>query len=89
MNRFEEPEEPSVETQRIAEEGVAEQVERVRELRASRDEVAVREALAAVEATARGTGNLLPPMKDALRAKATLGEVSDVLREVFGEHRPH
>ena len=39
-------------------------------------------------ATARGDGNLLPPMKEALRARATLGEVSDVLRDVFGEYRP-
>ena len=45
-------------------------------------------ALEQVETTARGTGNLLPPMKEALRARATLGEVSDVLREVFGEYRP-
>ncbi len=45
-------------------------------------------ALAAVEETARGTGNLLPPMKEALRTRATLGEVSDVLRNVFGEFRP-
>ena len=32
--------------------------------------------------------NLLPPMKEALRARATLGEVSDVLRDTFGEYRP-
>ena len=88
VNRFEEPGEPSVETQRIAEEGVAKQVERVRGLRASRDDRAVQEALAAVEETARGTDNLLPPMREALRARATLGEVSDALRAVFGEHRP-
>jgi methylmalonyl-CoA mutase N-terminal domain/subunit len=44
--------------------------------------------LAGVRATAHGAANLLPPMKEALRARATLGEVSDVLREVFGEYRP-
>ncbi|HEX6130436.1 MAG TPA: methylmalonyl-CoA mutase family protein, partial [Actinomycetota bacterium] len=49
---------------------------------------AVERALSAVEETARGTGNLLPPMKEALRVRATLGEVSDVLRNVFGEYRP-
>ena len=48
----------------------------------------VARALEAVERAARGTGNLLPPMKEALRARATLGEVSDVLRGVFGEYRP-
>ena len=88
VNRFEDPEENSVETQRIAEEKVAKQVERVRALRASRDDRAVRTTLAAVEEVARGTDNLLPPMKEALRARATLGEVSDVLRAVFGEYRP-
>jgi methylmalonyl-CoA mutase N-terminal domain/subunit len=41
-----------------------------------------------VEVAARGTDNLLPPMRAALRARATLGEVSDVLRGVFGEYRP-
>ena len=35
-----------------------------------------------------GTANLLPPMREALRARATLGEVSDALRDVFGEYRP-
>ncbi|MDQ4098605.1 MAG: methylmalonyl-CoA mutase family protein [Actinomycetota bacterium] len=62
------------------------QAERVRRARGTRDQGAAGAALAAVEANARGTGNLLPPMKTALRAGATLGEVSDALRRVFGEH---
>ncbi|MCI0637098.1 MAG: methylmalonyl-CoA mutase family protein [Actinobacteria bacterium] len=88
VNRFEDPEEHGLELQRIAEEDVARQVERVRNLRSSRDRAAVDRTLADVEAVARGTGNLLPPMKEALRVRATLGEVSDVLRAVFGEYRP-
>jgi methylmalonyl-CoA mutase N-terminal domain/subunit len=88
VNRFEDPEERPVQIQRIAEEEVAKQVERVRALRASRDQAAVDARLAAVEHAARGTDNLLPPMKEALRARATLGEVSDVLRDVYGEYRP-
>jgi methylmalonyl-CoA mutase, N-terminal domain len=88
VNRFDDAEEQPVETQRIGAEEVARQVERVRTLRTSRDQGAVDRALADVESTARGDGNLLPPMKEALRARATLGEVSDVLRTVFGEHRP-
>jgi len=88
VNRFREPEERQPEILRIPEEEVARQVERVRALRASRDREQVERALAAVEEAARGTDNLLPPMKEALRARATLGEVSDVLRRVFGEHRP-
>jgi methylmalonyl-CoA mutase, N-terminal domain len=88
VNRFEDAEEQPVETQRIGAEEVARQVQRVRTLRTSRDRVAVDRALADVESKARGDGNLLSPMKEALRARATLGEVSDVLRTVFGEHRP-
>jgi hypothetical protein len=88
VNRFEDTEERPVEIQRISEEEVRRQVERTQALRAGRDDTAVREALAAVSRTAEGTDNLLPPMKEALRARATLGEVSDTLREAFGEYRP-
>ena len=41
-----------------------------------------------VEDAARGTDNLLYPVKEALRARATLGEVSDALRRAFGEYHP-
>ena len=58
------------------------------ELRAQRDQAAVDEKLARLEETARGSENLLPPMREALRVRATLGEVSDALRGVFGEYRP-
>jgi methylmalonyl-CoA mutase N-terminal domain/subunit len=65
------------------------QIERTRKVRATRDQTAVEVALADVAATARGTQNLLVPMREALRRMATLGEVSDVLREAFGVYRPH
>src|SRR6266540_983655 len=74
MNRFVDADQDAVEIQTIDEAEVLHQVERVRELRAARDQAAVDEALARVEETARGDGNLLYPMKDALRARATLGE---------------
>jgi methylmalonyl-CoA mutase N-terminal domain/subunit len=48
----------------------------------------VQELLEAVRTAARGTENLLYPMKEALRAHATLGEVSDALRDVFGTYQP-
>ena len=64
------------------------QVARVKRVRAERDQAAVDAALADVEAAARGTQNLLVPMKVALGRMATLGEVSDVLRGVFGEYHP-
>ncbi len=88
VNRFEESEDRLVRIQRIPEEEVARQVERVRAVRAARDQAAVAAALEALAETARGSGNVLVPMREALRARATLGEVSDVLRGVFGEYRP-
>ncbi|HEY5905372.1 MAG TPA: methylmalonyl-CoA mutase family protein, partial [Actinomycetota bacterium] len=88
VNRFVESDEEPIELQRISEIEVAKQVERVRALRADRDQAAVDAALALVAETASGTGNLVLPMKLALRVRATLGEVSDTLRGVFGEHRP-
>jgi methylmalonyl-CoA mutase N-terminal domain/subunit len=88
VNRFEAEEDRQPELQRIGEDEVAAQVARVRELRASREQAVVDRALGAVRATADGTGNLLLPMREALKARATLGEVSDVLRDAFGEYRP-
>jgi methylmalonyl-CoA mutase N-terminal domain/subunit len=64
------------------------QVERVQALRARRDNPAVDAALADIAAAAKGTQNLLVPMRAALKAQATLGEVSDVLREEFGVYQP-
>ena len=58
------------------------------EFKAARDSAVVDTRLADVTAAARGTQNLLYPMKEALRAGATLGEVSDALRAVFGVYRP-
>ena len=64
------------------------QIAGVRAVRAGRDQPAVDAALADVRAAARGTQNLLVPMKAALGALATLGEVSDVLRDEFGVYQP-
>ncbi len=73
------PIDPSLETS---------QRERLAAFKANRDMAQVSARLAEVSETARGTGNLLPPMKEALRVGATLGEVSDALREVFGTYQP-
>ena len=86
VNRFEDPQEHGLELQRIAEEDVARQVERVRDLRASRDRAAVDRALADVEAAARGTGNLLPADEAGLAragdARRGLRRAADRLRRV-------
>jgi methylmalonyl-CoA mutase N-terminal domain/subunit len=64
------------------------QIERTRRVRAERDQEAVDAALGRMAEAAAGTENLLVPMKEALRAMATLGEVSDVLRRQFGVYEP-
>jgi methylmalonyl-CoA mutase, N-terminal domain len=63
------------------------QRQRVADLRERRDGAAVDAALRAVREAARETANLLPPMVEAVQALATLGEISDVLREEWGEYR--
>ena len=64
------------------------QVTRLKAFKANRDQAVVQARLDDVRECAKGTANLLYPMKEALRAHATLGEVSDALREVFGTYQP-
>ena len=63
------------------------QIGRVRALRARRDGAEAEGALAEVGRVAAGGGNLMPAILDAVSALATVGEISDALRVVFGEHR--
>jgi methylmalonyl-CoA mutase N-terminal domain/subunit len=63
------------------------QVESVAQLRTRRDAAAWRRSIVALEETARGAGNLMPRIVDAAQASATVGEISDTLRRVFGEYR--
>jgi methylmalonyl-CoA mutase, N-terminal domain len=65
----------------------SEQVARVRAVRATRNAAATSDALRALEDAAAGTANVMPRILDAVRARATLGEIADVLRRVFGEYR--
>ena len=62
------------------------QKERLASLRKDRDNARVGKSLSAVEETARESANLMPPILDAVRAYATVGEIADALRNVFGEH---
>jgi methylmalonyl-CoA mutase, N-terminal domain len=64
------------------------QAERLARLRTDRDNDEVQRHLAALKAAAQGTDNVLFPMKDALRARATVGEVCNTLREVWGAYVP-
>jgi len=87
VNRFCQPEKESPITFRIDPEIEKQQVARLRELRASRDSALVEARLGELEATARGTGNLMPPIMACCEAYGTVGEISDRLRRVFGEYR--
>ncbi|WP_273845178.1 acyl-CoA mutase large subunit family protein [Rubrobacter calidifluminis] len=89
VNRYEESgDEPDMELHVVGEAVVRVQREKLRRLREERDAGRVKRSLAALRRVASSGENLLYPMKEALRNLATLGEVSDTLREVFGEHRP-
>jgi methylmalonyl-CoA mutase N-terminal domain/subunit len=66
----------------------AEQAEKLDRLRKQRDNAAFSRAISALRSAAEGTDNVLYPLRDALRADATLGEVCDALRSVWGEYRP-
>jgi methylmalonyl-CoA mutase N-terminal domain/subunit len=88
VNRFVDGRDQEVPVVRVAPEVERAQVARLQRLRAERDGAAVDAALRRVEDTARGDGNLLYPMREALEASATLGEISDTLRGVFGTFEP-
>jgi methylmalonyl-CoA mutase N-terminal domain/subunit len=88
VNRFTIDHEPDPEVFPIDPELERSQVERLRTWKANRAADAVTAALGDVAAAARGTQNLLHPMRAALQAGATLGEVSDALRGVFGVYQP-
>jgi methylmalonyl-CoA mutase N-terminal domain/subunit len=88
VNRFALEEEEPYEPLRVDPTIEKAQAARLAELRRSRDGGAVERALAELRAAAEGTANLLYPMREALRARATVGEVSGALREVWGLYRP-
>jgi methylmalonyl-CoA mutase N-terminal domain/subunit len=87
VNRFTSDERPPLETFALDPDVERSQAERVRALRARRDPTAWRAALDAVAAAARGSDNLVPPIIAAVEASATVGEIADTMREVFGEFR--
>jgi methylmalonyl-CoA mutase N-terminal domain/subunit len=88
VNRFVEDGAESMPIFRPNEAVAREQAEALAQLRAERDNAAVQAALADLRAAAEGTNNVLPPLREALRRYATVGEVCGVLRQVWGEYRP-
>ncbi|HLB23415.1 MAG TPA: methylmalonyl-CoA mutase family protein, partial [Dehalococcoidia bacterium] len=87
VNKFQNNEEPPKMIFRVDTEAARAQLERVRRLRAERDNEAVSAALAGLNEAARGDDNLMPPILEAVKAYATLGEICGELRAVFGEYR--
>ena len=87
VNRFGVDEEKPIPTQRIDPALEPKQIERVRALRARRDSGAWKSALASVETAARSGENVMPRILAAVEAYATVGEISDSMRKVFGEYR--
>jgi len=75
-----------IELHRLDPEAERRQVERTRRVRAERDTAAAERAIAHVRDTARGTENLLPPIRDALGAHCTIGEICGALREEWGTY---
>ncbi len=73
---------------RVDPESEARQIARVQAVRARRDGDAVERALGRVAGAATGEENVLPPIKEALRAEATLGEVCATLRGIWGRYEP-
>jgi methylmalonyl-CoA mutase N-terminal domain/subunit len=87
VNQFASDEESKVKTLRVDPAVEQEQIERVRALRARRDANATESALAKLEEAARGTENVLPRILECVEALATVGEISNRLRGVWGEYR--
>ena len=86
VNRFVEEEAEPIELHRLDPEAERRQLERTARVRAERDAGRVAAALAELRRIARGEGNLLVPMREALRARCTVGEICEALREEFGTY---
>jgi methylmalonyl-CoA mutase, N-terminal domain len=86
VNRYEEHEAEPIELHRLDPEAERGQLERTAGIRAERNAEEAARALEEVRRVARSDENLLPPMREALRARSTIGEICDVLREEFGTY---
>jgi methylmalonyl-CoA mutase, N-terminal domain len=87
VNRYVEDQEIDVSLQRIDDKAVRRQIDRVQAYKDAQNRTLVESALDKVAATAAADGNLLPPMREALRTGATLGQIGASLRTIFGEYR--
>jgi len=88
VNRFTTEDEEPYQPLRVDPSIEAGQAEKLARLKERRDKAAFARGIAAVKSAAEGADNVLYPLRDALRADATLGEVCDALRDVWGEYQP-
>ena len=88
VNEFQVDEEPEMDLEEVDPEQEAEQRARLEEVKADRDDEAVEAALAGLREAARGDENVMPHVVDAVKAYATVQEISDVFRDEFGEYQP-
>ncbi|TKX46147.1 MULTISPECIES: methylmalonyl-CoA mutase [unclassified Halorubrum] len=88
VNEFEVDEEPEMDLEEVDPEQEQNQRDRLNEVKAERDDDAVDEALAGLREAAQGSENVMPHVVDAVKAYATVQEISDVLRDEFGEYKP-
>ena len=86
VNEYVTDEVDEVDILRVDPESEREQVERLKKFKSERDDELLQKRLEELRETARGEGNLLVPMRAALKDKATIGEVCGVLREEYGEY---
>tara|TARA_B100001123_G_scaffold449088_1_gene612962 strand:+ start:44447 stop:45994 length:1548 start_codon:yes stop_codon:yes gene_type:complete len=86
VNQYSTPDPTPLETLKIDPNLESEQINRLNKMKASRDELACENQLKAVEEAAKNESNLVQPIISAVEAHATVGEVADVLRKVFGEY---
>ena len=87
LNQFQIEEEPLKDVLRIQPEVEQYQKEKLRKVKKERNNGKVKETLVALKKAAQGTENVVPPILEAVRAYASIGEISDTIREVFGEYR--
>ena len=88
VNKFEEdtPEVPDI--LRVDPESERRQLERLRRFKEDRDQALAERRLEEIRSAARGTDNLLPVLRQALKDRCSLGEVCGAMRDVFGEYQP-
>jgi methylmalonyl-CoA mutase N-terminal domain/subunit len=87
LNQFQAQDDPLRNILRVQPEAEQYQKEKLSKVKGERNNLRVKETLATLKKAAQGTDNLVPPILEAVKVYATVGEISDTLREVFGEYR--